>query len=133
MSPFARILSRLLRESETPTGRAREEDAVVAFESRALSSLYAALAREDAFPWAAELGVAWPCSPEELRRAFRRRAFEAHPDRPGGSHEAFLRLQASLERAIAEGAKAPRVRSAALRYDTRHVSPAPRATTPAYG
>lgn len=51
--------------------------------------------------WAAELDVDPSCGVDGLRRAFRRRALETHPDRPGGSHEAFLRCQRALEEGLA--------------------------------
>ena len=36
------------------------------------------------------------CSIEEVRAAFRRRAMELRPDRPGGSHDAMTELNAAL-------------------------------------
>lgn len=46
------------------------------------------------------LGLTWPCTPEEVRRAFRTRAKDAHPDR-GGTHEAFIALQQAYDDALA--------------------------------
>jgi hypothetical protein len=51
-------------------------------------------------PWARELGIDTPCTVADVKRAFRRLAFATHPDRPGGSHEAFLRAQALLDEAL---------------------------------
>ncbi len=50
--------------------------------------------------WAALLGVAPRCSETELRSAFRRRAFETHPDRTGGSSAAFLRARRAFEEGL---------------------------------
>jgi hypothetical protein len=45
------------------------------------------------------LGLTTPCTPRDVRRAYRRLALERHPDR-GGSHEAFLALQKDYEAAL---------------------------------
>jgi curved DNA-binding protein CbpA len=37
----------------------------------------------------------------DVKRAFRQLAFATHPDRPGGSHAAFLRAQSLLDEALA--------------------------------
>lgn len=50
-------------------------------------------------------GVAASASEEELRRAYRRRARETHPD-TGGSAEAFLEVQVAWERVGTAGARA---------------------------
>jgi len=61
----------------------------------------AAQARESGLPaWAAVLGVVPPCSLREVKCAFRRLALQTHPDRPGGSHDAFLEAQRVLQEAI---------------------------------
>lgn len=41
------------------------------------------------------LGVARSATDADIRRAYRARARKQHPDRPGGSHEQFLLLQAA--------------------------------------
>jgi curved DNA-binding protein CbpA len=45
------------------------------------------------------LGLRPGSTADEVRRAFRRLAFERHPDR-GGSHEAFLELQDAYYHAL---------------------------------
>ncbi len=45
------------------------------------------------------LGLPWPCTADEVRTAYRRLARRAHPD-GGGSHDAFLALQAAYEQAL---------------------------------
>jgi len=47
------------------------------------------------------LGVEPSCTVEDIRRAFRKKALGVHPDRPGGSHRAFLDLQRAEQRALA--------------------------------
>lgn len=42
-------------------------------------------------------GLAVPFTPEALKKAYRKAAFEAHPDRAGGSHARFLRVGAAYE------------------------------------
>ena len=56
--------------------------------------------------WAVELGVELPCDASSVRRAFRRRALQTHPDRPGGSHEAFLRSMRALDQGLSALASA---------------------------
>src|SRR6202142_3033467 len=72
---------------------------------RVFEGSLAALASIDglasAAPWAQELGIDLPCTVADVKRAFRRLAFATHPDRPGGSHGAFLRAQALLDEALA--------------------------------
>jgi hypothetical protein len=77
--------------------------------------------------WAKALGVSWPCTAQDLKRAFRRLAFETHPDRAGGSHAAFLDAQAALQEAMASLHSAQAAGSHARRY-ARH---APAASSPA--
>lgn len=59
------------------------------------------------------LGITPDASPDEIKLAFRRRAFETHPDR-GGSDEAFRSVVDAHTKAIARRQKAlkkPRRRS----------------------
>lgn len=82
----------------------RLDDALRRLESE-LARLCALGLREDAPSapaWAIALDLQLPCTVQELRRAFRKLAFRTHPDREGGSHEAFLRTQALLEEALAD-------------------------------
>ncbi|MCC6525802.1 MAG: J domain-containing protein [Polyangiaceae bacterium] len=60
------------------------------------------------------LGVARDATAEELKRAFRRRALETHPDR-GGDAAAFRRVKAAYERALATSGRPPRPRARARR------------------
>lgn len=41
------------------------------------------------------LRISPTASSEEIRLAYRRRAYETHPDRPTGSHQAFIEVQAA--------------------------------------
>jgi len=47
------------------------------------------------------LGLPWPCLRTEIETAYKDRAREYHPDRPGGNHEAFCALGAIREAALA--------------------------------
>lgn len=42
------------------------------------------------------LGISPSAGPEEIRAAYRRRAASVHPDKSGGSHEAFIETQAAF-------------------------------------
>lgn len=46
------------------------------------------------------LGLVWPCSEAEIRAAWKRAAFERHPDR-GGTHADFVALQRAYEECLA--------------------------------
>ena len=91
---FASILADAVARQGAPTPFA---DAVAAFE---LDVARATMGRVEAPAWARVLGVAGPCTEQELRAAFRRRAFETHPDRAGGSHAAFLRTKSALDEGL---------------------------------
>jgi hypothetical protein len=96
MTPFARALNGALEEAPTPS-QPRPAPAI--------DDVLAALADEAvaaASPaWATSLGLALPCSEEDVKRAFRRLARTTHPDCEGGSHEAFLRAQQLRDEALA--------------------------------
>jgi hypothetical protein len=47
----------------------------------------------------ATLGLSLPCTVAQVRAAYRERVRQAHPDQ-GGSHEAFIALQAAYEEAL---------------------------------
>jgi hypothetical protein len=51
----------------------------------------------DAF---ALLGLTWPCSETDVRAAWKRAAFENHPDR-GGTHDEFLTIHRAYEMCLA--------------------------------
>lgn len=52
--------------------------------------------------WRAVLGVTGPATEEAITSAFRRKAIEAHPDRPGGSHDRMSELNAARDAAMKE-------------------------------
>lgn len=45
------------------------------------------------------LGLSWPCSKADVRRAYKRLALTMHPDR-GGSHGAFIQLKTAHDQAL---------------------------------
>lgn len=45
------------------------------------------------------LGLRWPCTPDDVQKAYRKKAAEAHPDR-GGTHAKMVELNAIRERAL---------------------------------
>lgn len=47
----------------------------------------------------ADLGLTLPCTRDEVRRAYKRLAKTAHPDR-GGSHQAFIKLKQAHDSAL---------------------------------
>ena len=55
-------------------------------------------------PWWKILGVRRSASQEEIRVAWRKLSRDAHPDRPGGSHDAMARLNAARDEGLAAGA-----------------------------
>lgn len=101
MGTFADTLLAALRREEA-RGRAPDVKGPVAPAMVDLSSSVAAsFARADERPsWARVLGLPAECDEAAVRTAYRRRAFETHPDRPGGSHEAFLAVRRAHEEAI---------------------------------
>jgi len=54
--------------------------------------------------WCLVLGIGYPCSLEEVRRAFRAGVLKAHPDH-GGTSEAFVRLKTAYDHALKEVGK----------------------------
>ena len=116
MSAFDQALQQALDEQQSESAVASQS-----FQSsfqRSLESLESVLAgmptwRAGLAPrvrWADELGVALPCDVADVMRAFRRLAFKTHPDRPGGSHDAFLHTRALLDEALAWMHAGPEVR-----------------------
>lgn len=60
--------------------------------------------------WARTLAAPFPCTERQLRAAFRKRAFDTHPDRGGNAHD-FIEARRALEtglRELAERAPASR-------------------------
>jgi hypothetical protein len=53
------------------------------------------------------LGISQGASPQEIKRAYRERALEVHPDR-GGSAEAFRNLQRAYDEALVRAARPSR-------------------------
>jgi len=51
---------------------------------------------------ASVLGIAWPASEAEVLAAFKKRALERHPDRPGGTHDGFVEAVGAKECLLAE-------------------------------
>lgn len=126
MGTFADVLVSALRREES---RAR----AVATPSIDLDSAAAAsvAATVDVRPaWARTLGLDDDaCTAEDVRRAFRRRAFETHPDR-GGAVEAFVAVKRAHDEAMNAlrggsvsssviGATATRARRRANAYEAR--------------
>lgn len=52
--------------------------------------------------WYSIIGVPHDAPASRIREAYRAAALEAHPDRPGGSHEAMSRLNAAWDQARAQ-------------------------------
>lgn len=76
---------------ERPTRRSRPAGHREARSSRTATTPY----------WCSVLGTAYPCSLEEIRRAFRAGVLTAHPDH-GGTSEAFVRLKTAYDHALKE-------------------------------
>lgn len=53
--------------------------------------------------WWEVLGCARNATPPEIEKAYKRRAQDVHPDKPGGSSEAFVELQAAKRAALGAG------------------------------
>ena len=51
--------------------------------------------------WLGVLGLTWPCTAAEVRKAYRRLALQHHPDR-GGSVEGFTRITDARDAALRE-------------------------------
>lgn len=101
VSAFADVLEAALNAEPEPSRAGAFEGAVRAFEAAVAESPTASDVAPPRPSWATTLGVQVPCTVEDVRRAFRRLAFETHPDRPNGSQEGFLRACEALEGALA--------------------------------
>jgi hypothetical protein len=106
MRAFADVLEEELRK-DAPAPSAPRTSCDDAFAGAILAGT-----PRDVPGWAAALDVSYPCSETQIRRAFRRRAFETHPDR-GGSHEAFLAVRRAHDEALAALARQPALAPAA--------------------
>jgi hypothetical protein len=99
---FAEVLSDVLAREGVGCGThgaaAPFARAVDGCEARVAEASVAMLATEGPM-WARVLRVSPLASEAELRQAFRRRAFDVHPDR-GGSVEAFVAVQQALEEGL---------------------------------
>ena len=60
---------------------------------RAMFKGFVALPSND---WRAVLGVPADCSLDDAERAYRAKAHDVHPDKPGGSHAAMAQLNAAI-------------------------------------
>lgn len=69
---------------------------------RAFTGFVALPAPGESKHWRDVLGVGKECDRVGVKAAFRALASKAHPDRPGGSHEAMAELNRALEQAEAE-------------------------------
>ena len=148
VSTFAEILQSVLRETE-PVAAVDAAAAAGSFESvlRSFGNEVAEITARCA-PCDADgdepvrditLGVDLPRTMAEVKRAFRRMVLETHPDRPGGSHEAFLRTKAlfdqacvDLARANAAPAPAPAVETGTRWWTATNARRAPRGAVAAY-
>jgi len=101
---FAQILQTLMQATASaPTRRQPADDALRTFEDAiGRGRLDDRVVQKDhaGEAWVDVLGLTLPCSVADIKRAFRRVALATHPDRPCGSHEAFLAAQAALRRAL---------------------------------
>jgi len=101
---FAQILHTLMQASTpAPAQRKPCDDALRMFEDAiGRGRLDDRVVKKDhaGEAWVEVLGLTLPCSVADIKRAFRRLALATHPDREGGSHEAFLAAQAALRSAL---------------------------------
>jgi hypothetical protein len=100
MTPFREVLEDALRNESRSDAPLPHPSVLPRFPHTLFNDAPSAVVQQRA-PWAIELDVDLPCDPQTVRRAFRRLALKTHPDRPGGSHQAFLRAKATLEEALA--------------------------------
>jgi hypothetical protein len=115
VSAFAELLEEALTRQPEPLAEMRFEGSLRAFE-HALASFASVDGLPASASWPGELGVEPRCTVDDVKRAFRRLAFATHPDRPGGSHVAFIRARALLDEALGSSQPMPKLQPVALRY-----------------
>jgi hypothetical protein len=115
VTQFAELLDAALEASPEPRPETAFEQSLRALEC-ALAAFVSADGLTPPAPWAQELGIEGACTVDDVKRAFRRLAFATHPDRPGGSHDAFLRAKKLLDEALTSPRPARKPERAALRY-----------------
>ncbi len=97
---FAQHLQAAMQRPPSPPRSTPWVDALADFENAIAGWHGLRRPTEQDAHWVSALGLSLPCTIEDVKRAFRRLAFQTHPDRPGGSHEAFLEAQALLREAV---------------------------------
>ncbi len=115
MTRFADLLDAALEAPTEPRQEAPFEHSLRVFEC-ALATFADADCAAPTSAWARELGIEGACTVDDVKRAFRRLAFATHPDRPGGSHEAFLRAKALLDDALSSPRPVRKPERVAVRY-----------------
>ena len=98
---FADMLADALSETAEKTRPAPESpfaQSVRAVESRVASATIASM-QPDVPAWARTLNVSPFAAESDLKKAFKRRAFETHPDR-GGSPTLFIAAKRALDEAL---------------------------------
>ncbi len=101
MAQFADLLDSVLGEAPTPQAVGAFERAVKAFDGEVAELARRGLGADRPDALRTLLGDDAPWTVDAVKQAFRRMALATHPDRPGGSHEAFLRTTALFETALA--------------------------------
>ena len=97
------LLKQLERVVPIPRGKRRASASSAHFSWRARQRRATApgqAPRGAAFPTCFQhLGLAWPCTPSDVRRAFRALAKTTHPDQ-GGTHEGFIALKTAYDETL---------------------------------
>lgn len=100
-STFAEVLQQAFAEVSVARGPSPGASAVEPAADMHVSVAGFSFVADRKPSWAEELGVDLPCDRRDIERAFRRLAFRVHPDRAGGSREAFLRATRLLDEGLA--------------------------------
>jgi hypothetical protein len=125
VTQFADFLDAALEAPAEPRNETPFEQSLRVFEC-ALATFADADSASPTSAWARELGIEGTCTVEDVKRAFRRLAFATHPDRPGGSHEAFLRARALLDEALTSPKPVRKPERVAARYAQPKAAPSAR-------